>query len=230
MRALFAIRALPDLCLGIVSGRLETKPLWTVSSFSYLGSPGTPGAFFYSLCIGRHRTRRQAMLGQLVICACRPTWCRWQASARRVPVASRGAYAMRVIAKPRPGATGAGFLRSVRGGVSLPMSCPAITIPVTHVAKRENSTRSVRSVGIPTPPLCLPVQLHLDTPRHCPSFGARLTKHHKIFRALAPAALGRGAGEGGTWQRERRPSTGARMTSRRRRLADRGGSEKICSP
>ena len=65
----------------------------------------------------------------------------------------------------------------------------AITIPVTHVAKTENSTRSVTSVGIPTPPLCLPVQLHLDTPRHCPSFGAGLTKHHKIFHALA--ALGR---------------------------------------
>src|SRR5262245_42420576 len=96
----------------------------------------------------------------------------------------------------------AGFLRSDGGGC--PPSEPgqslilsqlsrlaiAITIPVTHTAKTENSTRSVRSVGIPTPPLCLPVQLHFDTPRHCPSFGARLTKHHKIFRALAPAALG----------------------------------------
>jgi hypothetical protein len=43
-----AIRALPDLCFGLVSGRLEAHS----SRLSPLGyatrSPGTPGAFFYS--------------------------------------------------------------------------------------------------------------------------------------------------------------------------------------
>src|SRR5262245_22564113 len=73
----------------------------------------------------------------------------------------------------------AGFLRSARGGVSPCLPHPshdsqlsrlaiAITIPVSHVAKAKNSTKSVRIVGIPTPPLASPCWTHPDTPWDCP--------------------------------------------------------------
>jgi hypothetical protein len=42
-----AIRALPDLCFGIVSGRLELIPLGFLLCYA-TRSPGTPGAFFYA--------------------------------------------------------------------------------------------------------------------------------------------------------------------------------------
>jgi hypothetical protein len=42
----YAIRALPDLCLGIVSGRLETHSSRFLLCYA-TQSPGTPGAFFY---------------------------------------------------------------------------------------------------------------------------------------------------------------------------------------
>src|SRR5215471_16925972 len=58
--ALIAIRALPDLCLGIVSERLGHLDPWISLSWSELESPGTPGAFFYSVVYRRHRTGRQA--------------------------------------------------------------------------------------------------------------------------------------------------------------------------
>src|SRR5215510_10757044 len=45
-----AIRALPDLCLRIVSGRLES--LWTFCPFC-LAPASPPGPSFTSLCIGR---------------------------------------------------------------------------------------------------------------------------------------------------------------------------------
>jgi hypothetical protein len=53
-RGAYAIRAVPDLCLGIVSGRLVSTRLLAGPY-----SPGTPGAFFVSLWIG-NRTRRHA--------------------------------------------------------------------------------------------------------------------------------------------------------------------------
>src|SRR5262245_44181931 len=47
-----AIRALPDLCLGIVSGRLETTQVSLGVLLCYATrSPGMPGAFFVSLLI-----------------------------------------------------------------------------------------------------------------------------------------------------------------------------------
>jgi hypothetical protein len=55
----YAIRALPDLCFGIVSERLGHLIPGRVSWTQFLESPGAPGAFFYSLCIGGYRTRRQ---------------------------------------------------------------------------------------------------------------------------------------------------------------------------
>jgi len=53
-RGAYAIHALPDLRDGIVSERLvrSTDILLRLSS-----SPGTPGAFFYSLCIGGQCSR-----------------------------------------------------------------------------------------------------------------------------------------------------------------------------
>ena len=41
----YAIRALPDLCRGIVSGRLGHFLPRRFSLWSHLESPGTPGAF-----------------------------------------------------------------------------------------------------------------------------------------------------------------------------------------
>src|SRR5262249_14518403 len=48
-RRRLAIRALPDLCLGIVTERLEAQPLWSFFILAYLESPSTPGAFL-SFC------------------------------------------------------------------------------------------------------------------------------------------------------------------------------------
>ena len=63
----------------------------------------------------------------------------------------------------------------------------AITIPVTHAAKQKKQkiAQEHRHIVPPLPPLC---SVHLDTLRHCPWFGVRLTKHHKISRACFPAA------------------------------------------
>src|SRR5215510_11902584 len=48
----YAILALPDLCLGIVSGRLETTQVSLGVLLCYATrSPGMPGAFFVSLLI-----------------------------------------------------------------------------------------------------------------------------------------------------------------------------------
>src|SRR5262245_2842338 len=59
--ALIAIRALPDLCLGIVSGRLGHLDSLDVSSWTspWKAPVPVPGAFFVSLCIVGHRTTRQ---------------------------------------------------------------------------------------------------------------------------------------------------------------------------
>ena len=86
----------------------------------------------------------------------------------------------------------AGFLRSARGGVSPCLPHPshdsqvsrlaiAITSPVTHAARTENSRRSPRSVGISRLPYTSPVHVHLGIPKVWPSFDARLTKRHELF-------------------------------------------------
>jgi hypothetical protein len=57
-----AIRALPDLCLGIVSARLGHRSL-DVSFHGIsnsLKAPRLPGAYFVLSCIGGYRTGRQA--------------------------------------------------------------------------------------------------------------------------------------------------------------------------
>jgi hypothetical protein len=50
----------------------------------------------------------------------------------------------------------------------------AITIPVMHGAKPENSTKSVKSISIVTPPRLTPLlRDHLDIPRECLWSGSR---------------------------------------------------------
>jgi hypothetical protein len=44
----------------------------------------------------------------------------------------------------------------------------AITIPVTHTAKAENSRRSLRRKAMLAPPLASPCWTHPDTPWDCP--------------------------------------------------------------
>src|SRR5262245_48183929 len=44
----------------------------------------------------------------------------------------------------------------------------AITIPVTHAAKTENSRRSLRRKAILAPPSASPCRTHPDTPWDCP--------------------------------------------------------------
>src|SRR5499427_9849270 len=56
----YVIRALPDLCLGIVSERLGHLDPWISFHGQLLESPGTPGAFFYvggihCKCANHHR-------------------------------------------------------------------------------------------------------------------------------------------------------------------------------
>jgi hypothetical protein len=89
----YAIRALRDLCLEIVLQRLENH--WP-SRQGNLESPGTPGAFFYSLCLGRHRTRRQPCVGRLVTTRPNPVRRCKSRPPVRVP-GGRGAYAIRAL-------------------------------------------------------------------------------------------------------------------------------------
>jgi hypothetical protein len=111
-RGAYAIRALPDLCRGITSERLGGLAHFSfqIILVIYLEPRFERPGLSLTLCLSAGtEPSATCCVGQLVICACRPNWCRWQASARRVPVAGRGAYAMRVIAKPRPGRPGRGF-------------------------------------------------------------------------------------------------------------------------
>jgi len=91
--ALTRSRTLPDLCLGIVSGRLETQPSRRFSFGYETRSPGTSGAFF-SLCVGGHRTRPQDAALVSWSRRAQPLRC---GKSRPVAciTAGRGAYAIR---------------------------------------------------------------------------------------------------------------------------------------
>ena len=72
-RGAYAIPALPDLRFRITSERLGHLDSLDVFMDISLESPGTSGAFFYSLCIVGREPAAGPSVSQLVICACRPT-------------------------------------------------------------------------------------------------------------------------------------------------------------
>jgi len=102
-----------------------------------------------------------------------------------------------VIAKPRHGATVAGFLRSVRGGVSLPISSiRVLTVAWSSVSWAGSQSRSPfrwpTQPSIQTaegrsgkkayaPPRYLPVPRDATISRCCPSFDAGLWSHHELL-------------------------------------------------
>src|SRR5262249_55007386 len=88
------LRALPDLCFGIVSGRLETQvPLGFLLCYE-TRTLGSTAAFFNSLCFGRHRTK--AASAALVGWSCAPQPALSGANDKSRPVAShRGSGRLR---------------------------------------------------------------------------------------------------------------------------------------